>query len=136
MSDERRQTMNTLKTGRTTSILFLAFFLGLIGLVIYIMTPKFPKQMQPIYSPTHINMAIPVVNTNRRDMTKYLCIKISIVDTKSGRVMFEEQTSASSRMNWSIRWIEDNFLILESSDIGQSCWQGKNGKWMRTDCPN
>ncbi len=118
-----------------TSILSLFICLGLIGAAILINMQIRHQQLAPIYSPNHQNMVVPSINTDKTDMRQYLCIKISIVDTISKKVIFEEQTFASSRMNWSIRWLGNQSFILDSSDIGPSCWQEVNGTWKLSDCP-
>jgi hypothetical protein len=118
-----------------TRFLCLIFYLFMIGMAIYICDQVSRKQFEPIYSPDHKSMIVPSINTDKSDMTKYQCIKISIIDTMSGNILFEQQTSVSNRMRWSIRWSENGFIILDSSDIGPVCWHDDNGLWASSDCP-
>jgi hypothetical protein len=118
-----------------TGFLFLAICMGIVSLGIYFVNQITRENFEPIYSPDHQNMVVPRINYDKTDMTKYLCIKISIVDTMSGNIKYEEQTSASIRMQWSISWLGNKFIILNSSDIGPKCWQENNGSWGSSNCP-
>lgn len=62
-------------------------------------------------------------------------VHIKIQETKSGETLFQVQTSASDRMRWSVDWIDNNTVILNSSDIGAYCWEENNDSWKKIQCP-
>ena len=125
-----------MNTTRIIRRLFLLVGLCGVGLTIYLVLSSAPSQPEPIYSPNHLRILIPTINTSKEDMTKYLCLKFKIIDAKTQQVLFEKQTGSSVRMRWSIQWLRDDYLLLDSSDIGVYCWQeGENGVWASADCP-
>lgn len=116
------------------SFLFICFCA--VGLVIYVNFFASPRLPQSIYSPDNSKIIVPTINNSKSDMTKYLCVKITAVDAQTSQVLFEEQTGASDRMNWSIQWLTNHLILLKSSDIGSYCWQeDKNNVWQSTTCP-
>jgi hypothetical protein len=42
-------------------------------------------------------------------------------------------TRASGRMRWSLSWLNDTTIALESSDIGSRHWVYKNGEFLSID---
>jgi hypothetical protein len=42
-------------------------------------------------------------------------------------------TRASGRMRWSLSWLNDTTIALESSDIGPRRWVYKNGEFLAVD---
>ena len=73
------------------------------------------------------------VNTDKTDRTKYLCIKLHLLDTK-GKELFQLQTSASTTMKWALGWMEkDDILILYSSDIGTNAYTIENSMIKRVN---
>ena len=74
---------------------------------------------------------VATVNESRADATKYLCLRVQIVDAED-RVRYEEQTGASARMAWHARWVDARRVELDSSDIGLLAWRMKpDGGWER-----
>jgi hypothetical protein len=47
------------------------------------------------------------------------------------RVLYCEQTSASSRLTWSVEWEDNMRLQLDSSDVGTLCWEDVGSGWGR-----
>lgn len=82
-----------------------------------------------ITSPNGNLILMTSVNTDKTDLTKYLCVKFQITDT-SGKVLYVEQTGASDRMGWEMKWDGDTRIVLKSSDIGTYTWeQQPDGSW-------
>lgn len=86
-------------------------------------------------SPDGSKVLVTSVNNSRADMTRYLTIEFEIRDAASQTVLFSEQTGASSRLAWDIRWLSDTEIQLDSSDIGTYCWQEQAGAWASVSCP-
>ena len=56
-------------------------------------------------------------------------------DIATGRTLHRQQTRAASRLAWSLRWLDNRTVRLESSDIGTYYWQEQaNGAWTETPC--
>jgi len=108
----------------------VAYFLGIFllffsGLVFGCTT----SHSTSIPSPDGSLTLVTSINQDRADRTAYLCVKFQIFD-KAGQVVYEEQTHASDRMIWTMKWEGDQRLVLESSDIGTYAWeQGTGGMW-------
>jgi hypothetical protein len=84
-------------------------------------------------SPDGKHTLVASVNESKADRRKYLCLRIQIVDTQ-GRVRYEEQTGASSRMAWRASWAGPGRVKLDSSDIGPLAWRLKaDGEWERDE---
>jgi hypothetical protein len=89
------------------------------------------RNLAPIPSPDSRLTIVPTINQSQSDKSKYLCVRFSIVDAK-GKMVHQEQTSASSRMKWSLNWQGNDKIVLKSADIGTFMWQrGANGKWKK-----
>lgn len=57
-------------------------------------------------------------------------------DVATGRTLHRQATRAASRLAWSLRWLDNRTVRLESSDIGSYCWQeGADGAWTEIPCP-
>lgn len=69
------------------------------------------------------------INQDKSDPTQYLCVVVEIRD-KAGKVLFHENTHASSTQRWTIEWISNHEILLNSSDIGRRYirWES-SGKW-------
>jgi hypothetical protein len=111
-------------------------FIFIIAVIVFALIPSQPRQPDPIFSPSGKRVLIPTINMSKEDMVKYLSIKIKIQEIDTGDIIFEEQTQASARMRWSIKWLSENFIQLNSSDIGILCWEeGSNKAWKQANCP-
>ncbi len=76
------------------------------------------------------------VNASRDDPTQYLTLVFEVRDKASGDLLHRQQTRASSRMAWSMRWLDNNTVQLESSDVGTYCWQEQaDDAWLEAACP-
>lgn len=65
------------------------------------------------------------INQDKSDPTRYLCVKIYLLDTK-GNELAQLQTGASDRMKWATGWMkEQDIIVLDSSDIGTHAWEIK-----------
>lgn len=88
-----------------------------------------PTRSEAIPSPDGRLFLIPAINTDKTDPRVYLCVKFEIRDS-AGRLLYTEQTRASARMRWSMRWDGNERVVLESSDIGTYAWErGHDGQW-------
>ena len=84
-----------------------------------------------IPSPDGRHTLVASVNESRADRTKYLCLRVQIVDAQ-GRVRYDEQTGASSRLAWRASWAGPGRVELDSSDIGRLAWRLRaDGEWER-----
>lgn len=119
-----------------------------LGLIITILLPALSgcfslsgstrsrEQLEMIDSPQKDRTLIITVNTSRDDPTKYLTLVFEIRDQATQTVLHRQQTSASSRMAWSMRWLDNSLVHLSSSDVGAYCWQEQDdGMWMESPCP-
>mgnify|MGYP001160647012 FL=1 len=94
------------------------------------------EQLAMIDSPQKDRNLMITVNTSRDDPTKYLTLVFEIRDQATQTVLHRQQTSASSRMAWSMRWLDNSLVQLSSSDVGTYCWQEQDdGMWMESPCP-
>jgi len=91
---------------------------------------------KPVYSVDGARVIIPTIIFNKETLDTYLLVHIEVQDVKYGETLFQVQTRASSRMNWSVDWVDTDTIILNSSDIGSYCWtESINGKWIEVNCP-
>lgn len=94
------------------------------------------EQLEMIDSPQRDRTLVITVNASRDDPTKYLTLVFEVRDKATQAVLHRQQTSASSRMAWSMRWIDNSSVQLSSSDVGTYCWQEQDhGMWMESPCP-
>lgn len=77
-------------------------------------TPEIP-------SPDGLLKIVTSVERNNADPAAYRCVILEIRDA-AGRVIFRENTRASDTHRWSLTWISNDRIRLESSDIGTYCW--------------
>lgn len=118
--------------------------LGLITLVLSLVngcsgpvgTDRARQQPQVINSPQNDRSLVISVNTSRDDPTRYLTLVFEVHDKASGELLHRQQTLASSRMAWSMRWLDSHTVQLDSSDVGTYCWQEQpEATWLETPCP-
>ena len=70
------------------------------------------------------------VNQSRAEPTRYLCVVVDITDA-SGRTLHHEVTPASDTQRWSIRWMGNDAIMLESADVGiYKIRRQADGTWM------
>ena len=56
-------------------------------------------------------------------------------DAATGRTLHRQPTRAAGRLAWSLHWLDNRTVRLESSDIGSYCWQeGAGGAWSEISC--
>ena len=123
--------------------IFFVFFgiLGLITITLIALVLFFEQgstriKPDPVYSADSSKVIIPIINSNKADYTSYLLIYLEIKDTQSEKTLFQVQTRASNRMRWSVEWLDNNTVLLDSSDIGSYCWkEGSDHIWIETKCP-
>ena len=58
------------------------------------------------------------VNQNTGDPASYLRVVVEIKDLY-GNVVFRETTPASDTMRWSLKWINNHEILLDSADTGR-----------------
>lgn len=93
------------------------------------------RQPAPMVSPGGGRMLTTSINRSKEDLTEYLCVRLTITDAATDQTLGVIQTGASDRMRWSVRWLRDDLILLESSDIGNYCWAEMAGKaWVEADC--
>jgi hypothetical protein len=72
------------------------------------------------------------VNQSKANPTRYLCVIVDITDS-TGRTLHHEVTPASATQRWSISWLSNDEILLNSSDVGSyhirrqsdGTWKGK-----------
>lgn len=90
----------------------------------------------PVYSADRSRIIIPSVNFNEDNSDTYLLVHLEVQESSTKETLFQVQTRASHRMRWSIKWIDNNTVMLESSDIGSDCWIEDNSEvWKEFKCP-
>lgn len=93
-------------------------------------------KIEPIDSPNNDRTLVIATNTSQDDPTQYLTLVFEIRDKGSQAVLHRQQTNASSRLAWSMRWLDNATVQLSSSDIGTYCWQEQSGgAWVEAHCP-
>jgi len=89
-----------------------------------------------IDSPQQDRTLVITVDANRDDPTRYLTLVFEVRDKATQAILHRQQTHASSRLAWSMRWLDNSFVQLQSSDIGTFCWQEQqDGTWLEAKCP-
>jgi hypothetical protein len=106
-----------------------------VVLIIFFYAGTHPYEPKPVYSPDGTRVIIPTLNFDKEDQDKYLLVHLKIQNTESEEILFQVQTRASDRMRWSVDWIDNNTVILDSSDIGTYCWEENNNSWKVSECP-
>jgi hypothetical protein len=127
------------KTSRTVLFVFSSFVIIVIAWwfsTIHLFTGINPNVQDPVYSTDGLKVIVPSVNFNKDNYDTYLLVHIEIQDTGTKETLFQVQTRASHRMRWSVKWIDNNTVMLDSSDIGSYCWAEDNGgTWEEIKCP-
>lgn len=94
------------------------------------------EPLEVIDSPQSDRMLVIRVNTSRDDPTRYLTLVFEVHDKASGELLHRQPTRASSRMAWSMRWLDSHTVQLDSSDVGTYCWQEQpDATWLESHCP-
>jgi hypothetical protein len=107
-----------------------------VALAFYSFMGSRSQVLMPIYSPDGSKVIIPIVNADKDDYNSYLLVSLEIQDMRSKKMLFRTQTRASDRMRWSVNWIDNNTVKLDSSDIGSYCWtEGSDTTWSEIKCP-
>ncbi len=93
---------------------------GLIILTIFsfIGCGQSPSTSVSIPSPDGSLLLKSSVNQDTADAASYLRVVVEIKDLY-GNMVFRETTPASDTMRWSLKWVSNNEILLESSDIGR-----------------
>ncbi|PKO22311.1 MAG: hypothetical protein CVU38_10100 [Chloroflexi bacterium HGW-Chloroflexi-1] len=95
-----------------------------------------PSKTETIDSPQGDRTLVIDTNTSKDDPTRYLTLVFEVREKKTDRTLHRQQTRASSRMAWSMSWLDHSTVQLRSSDVGTYCWQEQdNGTWIETACP-
>jgi hypothetical protein len=106
-----------------------------IAMILYLFTGVRQYVPDPVYSADGDKVIIPTINYSKQDMGTYLCVNIEVRYTHSRKTLFNVQTYASDRMKWSVDWVGNDVVKLDSSDIGEYCWKEESGNWGETRCP-
>ena len=76
-----------------------------------------------VFSPSGKYKAAAEVNFDRKDKTKYLCLKLHLSDAAAKQVTVI-QTSASDTQKWALGWMPDeDIVVLYSADIGTRAYR-------------
>lgn len=100
--------------------------------------PEDRMSAQPtlIDSPQQDRTLVITTNTSRDDPTFYLTLIFEVRDKTTQTILHRQQTHASSRLAWSMAWLDNSIVQLQSSDIGTTCWQEQHdGTWLEAKCP-
>jgi hypothetical protein len=122
----------------------MMYFLGIVSIVvvlgglatvlgIYLLAPS--SQPVSFSSPNGQKILIASKHVDTSDETKNGHIKFTIKDTSSGTTLEEIVTNAAWRLNWSVLWVNDKKIKLNSSDTGTYCWEEtEDSKWVEISC--
>ena len=101
-------------------IIGFAISVGSILLMVlcFISCGQSPSTSVSIPSPDGSLLLKSSVNQNSGDPASYLRVVVEIKDLY-GNVVFRETTPASDTMRWSLKWISNNEILLDSSDTGR-----------------
>ena len=93
---------------------------GLIILMIlyFIGCGQSPSTSLSIPSPDGRLLLKSSVNQETADPASYLRVVVEIKDLY-GNSVFRETTPASDTMRWSLKWVSNNEILLDSADIGR-----------------
>ena len=71
--------------------------------------------------------------TLKADPGEHRGVVLSIYDG-AGKLMHSENTRASDVQGWTVRWVDNSTILLDSSDIGYMRWRRQaDGSWRRND---
>lgn len=116
-----------------TMLVLLYTLSGCVGLT---GSARSREELAVIESPRKDRALVVTVNTSRDDSTKYLTLVFEVRDKATQTVLHRQQTGASSRMAWSMHWLDNSTVQLKSSDVGTYCWRMQaDGVWMESPCP-
>jgi hypothetical protein len=111
-------------------VIGLIILLSLAGVVLF----KSKSPQSSFLSPNGQKVLVPSTHTDE-DKTKNGNVQFTIQQTSNGKILDEVVTNASRRLNWSVKWINNNKIELNSSDTGTYCWEEQtNGKWSEISC--
>jgi hypothetical protein len=130
--------MNRKKNGRIIAMILCVLViaaLAWVAVILDVFVAVHPYVPDQVYSPDGSKVIIPAVSYNKDISDTYLFVHLKIQDTRSGEILFQQQTSASDRMRWSVSWVDDETIMLDSSDIGEYCWRADLDAWNETICP-
>lgn len=128
-----KRSVKVILTILSTLLLFAVIW---VVLALYVFTGVHRYVPDPVYSADGSRVIIPSVDYNKNNHDVYLMVHIEVQDTKTGKILFQIQTRASDRMRWSVGWVDDNTVKLDSSDIGTYCWTGSDVEtWKERICP-
>ena len=99
--------------------------LSIILLTLFGCSPRrYP--IETVVSPSGKYQIKATINTDESDTTKYLCIKLHLLDAQ-GKELSQLQTGVSHRMKWALGWMNNNdTVVLYSSDIGTYAYEVEN----------
>ncbi len=90
-----------------------------------------PAAQSPLKSPNGSLTLYTSVEHSRSDPGAYLCVIFEIRD-RAGKALHTENTRASALSRWSMRWLSEDTIRLESSDIGPYEWTRRpDGTWKK-----
>jgi hypothetical protein len=70
-----------------------------------------------VKSPDGTLTATATVSQSRADPARYLLVIVTLRDA-SGNVVFQEPTPITDAQKWSIRWVGNDEVVLDSADVG------------------
>lgn len=106
-------------------ILSAAFALALIVFILHGFSPGSRR----IPSPDGKRCVVTTINHDRSNLYTYLSVRFDII-VGDGTKEYSVQTFASDRMSWTIRWLDNNSILLQSVDSGDVVWRrGPDGFW-------
>ena len=105
-----------------------AFVFAVVVMVVAIGCRRTRSRVKRIASPSGAFVLTTSVNQSKADPKRYLCVVVTICG-KEGKEVHREVTPASDVMKWSIQWINDDTIRLDSSDVGSYIIEHKDGTW-------
>ena len=100
-------------TGSSITVGLITFVL-----VCFIACGQSPSTSVSIPSPDGRLLLESSVNQSTADPANYLRVVVEIKDLY-GNMVFRETTPASDTMRWSLKWVSNNKVFLDSADIGR-----------------
>ena len=94
------------------------FSLIVIWILVFPGCGQSPSTSVSIPSPDGSLLLKSSVNQNTSDPAAYLRVVVEIKDLYGNRV-FRETTPASDTMRWSLRWVSNQEILLDSAEIGR-----------------
>ena len=103
---------------RSITGLSIAGVLIILMILYFIGCGQSPSTSVSIPSPDGSLLLKSAVNQNTADPSGYLRVVVEIKDLY-GNMVFRETTPASDTMRWSLKWVNNNEILLDSADIGR-----------------